>query len=154
MPHPPVGVVKYVVTESLALTGGAAAILSAVEMAAALIVLALGAAPVITIGMFVGWLALVCVVAWRYARRRKEWMLQRNRLTHGLVEKMNGHRTRIAQQPPVLWHAEEDGNLLRYLGASESMDRLNAWLVAVGPRGWLTLGMAGVGFVFATGGAR
>ena len=139
--------------ESLSLTGGAAAVLSTVEMIAAVVVMALGAAAVITIAMFGAWLAVVCVVAWRYARRRKEWVLQRNRLTHELVEKMNGHRTRIAQQPPALWHEGEDRDLLRYLRTSESMDRLHAWLVAVGPRGWLTLGMAAVGFVFATGSA-
>ena len=41
--------------------------------------------------------------------------------------------------------------MLTYLRSSESMDRLHAWLVAIGPRGWLALGMAGVGFSFATG---
>jgi ATP-binding cassette subfamily B protein len=139
--------------EALSLTGGAAAVLSTVELMLAAVVMALGAGPAVTVALFVAWLAVVSAVAWRYAQRRREWMRQRNRLTHDLVEKMNGHRTRIAQQPPVLWHEGEDRDLVRYLRGSESMDRLHAWLVAVGPRGWLVLGMTAVGLSFVNGSA-
>lgn len=139
--------------ESLSLSGGAAAILSSVELVAAAVVLSMGASPLITTSVFVVWLIVVSLVAWRYARRRGEWMHQRNQLTHGLIEKMSGHRTRIAQQPAALWHEREDEDLVRYLRTSASMDRVHAWLTAVGPRGWLTLGMAAVGVAFATGSA-
>src|SRR5262249_27598320 len=99
--------------EALSLTGGAATVLSAVELTLAAVVLAIGAAREVTLSLFAGWLVLVSVVAWRYSRCRREWMLQRNHLTHDLVEKMNGHRTRIAQQPAELWHDGEDRDLLR-----------------------------------------
>jgi len=139
--------------ESLSLSGGAAACLSLVELAGAGVVLALGALPLVLVGLFIVWLGLVVLVAWRYARLRKEWMQQRNKLTHELIEKMNGHRTRIAQQAPELWHEEEDTSLVLYLKSSQTLDRLHALLTAVAPRGWLTVGMGGVGFAFVTNAA-
>ena len=84
----------------------------------------------------------------RYARLRKRWMLERNELTHSLVENMSGHRTRIAQQPPSLWHSGEDAAMVDYLRTSASMDRWHAWMTSIGPRGWLVVGMAGVGLEY------
>lgn len=134
--------------ESLSLSGGASAVMSLVELIGAGVILALGALPVASVTLFLAWLVLVGVVVWRYARQRKQWMVQRNRLTHDLIEKMNGHRSRIAQQPPELWHDEEDRGLVAYLKSSEALDRLHALLTAIAPRGWLTVGMAAVGFAF------
>jgi len=134
--------------ESLSLTGGAATVLCSVEIAGAIVILALGAMPLLCVSLFLGWILLVGLVAWQAAKRRKVWMLERNRLTHDLIEKMNGHRTRIAQQTPALWHVEEDRSLASYLTSSASLDRLNALLTAIAPRGWLTLGMAAVGYAF------
>ena len=139
--------------ETLSLTGGAAAVLAGIELGMAALVMAIGAARVLNLVLFALWLAVVGIFSWRYGRRRKEWMLRRNGLTHDLVEKMNGHRTRIAQQPAALWHREEDRDVLNYLRSSRSMDRLHACLTAIGPRGWLALGMAAVGFEFVTGSA-
>jgi ATP-binding cassette subfamily B protein len=137
--------------EALSLTGGAAAVLSGVELTLAAVVMGLGASPLIALALFAGWLLVVSTVGLLYARRRKDWMLQRNHLTHSLVEKMNGHRTRVAQQPPASWHDGEDRDLLAYVRCSEPPDRLHAWLTAMGPRGWLALGMAAVSFDFVTG---
>ncbi len=136
--------------ENTALTGGAAAVLSTIELAAAALVMSLGSVPASTLTGFAVWLLILVAVAWRYAKQRQRWVLSRNHLTHDLVEKMNGHRTRIAQQPPALWHTGEDRQLVDYLQISERMDRTHAWMMAVGPRGWLTLGIAIVGFEFAT----
>jgi ATP-binding cassette subfamily B protein len=137
--------------EALSLSGGTAAVFAGVELILAAVVMAMGAGAPVTVFLFAAWLTVVGMVGVFYARRRKAWMIERNQLTHSLVEKMNGHRTRIAQQPSALWHDGEDRDLLTYLRRSESMDRLHAWLVAIGPRGWLALGMGGVGFSFATG---
>jgi ATP-binding cassette subfamily B protein len=137
--------------EALSLSGGSAAVFSGVEIILAAVVMGMGAGPGITLALFAAWLTVISLGGVLYARRRRVWMLERNQLTHRLVEKMSGHRTRIAQQPSALWHDGEDRDLLTYLRTSESMDRLHAWLVAIGPRGWLALGMAGVGFSFATG---
>ena len=136
--------------ESLSLTGGAATVLCAVELIGAAVILALGVMPLLCVSLFVFWIALTGLAAWEASKRRRIWVVERNRLTHDLIEKMNGHRTRIAQQPPALWHVEEDRNLASYLSTSAAMDRLNALLMAVAPRGWLTIGMAAVGYAFIT----
>jgi len=137
------------ILESLGLAGGIAAVLACVEVVAAAVVMSFGAAAAWTLSLFGLWIALVAVVAWRFTVSRKLWVEQRNQLTNGLVEKMNGHRTRIAQQPPSLWHTGEDLELVDYLRTSTRMDRLHAWLIAVGPRGWLVAGMAAIGVAFS-----
>lgn len=135
--------------ENASITGGAATLQSGIELIAAAVVLSLGVGRPLTLTLFAAWLALLFWSAWRYTRSRKDWMWTRNHLTHDLVEKMNGHRTRIAQQPPSLWHETEDRDLVEYLRVSSRMDRIHAWLVAMGPRGWLTIGIAAVGYEFA-----
>jgi ATP-binding cassette subfamily B protein len=62
-------------------------------------------------------------------------------MTHDLVERMVGHRTRLAQESPEHWHDGEDEGLERYLEASEQMDKSMATLSALVPRGWLVLGL-------------
>ncbi|MGH9659788.1 MAG: ATP-binding cassette domain-containing protein, partial [Bryobacteraceae bacterium] len=65
-------------------------------------------------------------------------------MTHDLVERMTGHRTRLSQEPPEQWHEGEDQALERYLVVSKSMDRYAALLSAFIPRGWLVVGAAGL----------
>lgn len=65
-------------------------------------------------------------------------------MTNDLVERMAGHRTRLAQSAPEHWHMGEDEALDRYLMASAAMDRENTLLGALIPRGWLIAGLAGL----------
>jgi ATP-binding cassette, subfamily B, bacterial len=136
--------------ENVSIAGGAATLQSVVEILAAAVVLSLGAARGLTLTLLAAWLVILLLLARRYARQRMAWVLARNSLTHDLVEKMNGHRTRIAQQPPAIWHTQEDTELVEYLRTASRMDRTHAMLLALGPRGWLTLGVAAVGFTFAS----
>ena len=94
--------------------------------------------------MLTGWVAAGGCVAWQYARRRARWTGRRLEMTHDLVERMTGHRTRLAQSSPDRWHEGEDEALDRYL-ASVRVDgpRRRAAVAAV-PRGWLLLGLAGL----------
>ena len=64
-------------------------------------------------------------------------------MTHALVERMVGHRTRLAQESPSSWHAGEDQELAAYLALSRRLDRTTAWLTALIPRGWLSWGCWG-----------
>ncbi len=137
--------------ENLALGGGTQAILALFELAVAAYVLTLGAAPLLCLGLFLLWLVLLSAGVAGYTRHRGRWVRERNSLTQRLIEKMNGHRTRIAQQPSHLWHTAEDAALFHYGRASEKMDSWNAAITAVGPRGWLALGMAVVGYEFVRG---
>lgn len=139
--------------ENLALGGGAQTILAIFELLVAAGVLALGAAPLLCLSLFLGWGTIVIATTLLYARRRGAWMRARNSLTEKLIEKMNGHRTRIAQQPAALWHTAEDAELFAYSRVARRMDTLHAALTAVTPRGWLAVGMTAVGVEFARGSA-
>jgi ATP-binding cassette subfamily B protein len=83
-------------------------------------------------------------LATRYYRRRRAWTDGRLSMTHGLVERMIGHRTRLAQQAPERWHEGEDEELEGYTVRSEEMDRSLVRLTSWVTRGWLVAGIAGV----------
>jgi ATP-binding cassette subfamily B protein len=72
-------------------------------------------------------------------------------MTHDLVERMVGHRTRLAQERPELWHSGEDQMLEHYLEVSRGLDRSGALLMALVPRGWLLLGFLGLAPAFVSG---
>ena len=62
-------------------------------------------------------------IAWRYLRRNNVWTGARLGMTHELVEKMVGHRTRLAQERREHWHTGEDQALDRYIETSQKLDR-------------------------------
>jgi ATP-binding cassette, subfamily B, bacterial len=127
--------------EDLALGGGLLAALAALELLLAVVVLALGAAPVLgPLALFI-WIALSVAIALRYLRLRRDWAAWRLHMTHGLVERMTGHRTRLAQEPPEKWHLREDREMEQYVRQSAEADRWAARLTALAPRGWLALGV-------------
>jgi ATP-binding cassette subfamily B protein len=135
--------------ESLALGGGFLALVSIIELAAAATILIWGAGGGIHAAALVAWTALAFGLAGLYARRRRLWTASRLTMTHDLVERMTGHRTRLAQEPRSAWHDGEDEALETYLGLSRAADRAAAGLLAVIPRGWLIVGVVGIipGFV-------
>lgn len=139
--------------ESLALGGGLNAVAAAVELLMAAVVLAAGAGGWLHLALFAGWISVAGLFGWSYRRRRESWTAARLRMTDDLVERMTGHRTRLAQEDPAAWHTEEDRALEEYLHQSAAMDRENTRLVALVPRGWLLVGLVGLApaFVDATG---
>ena len=72
-------------------------------------------------------------------------------LTHDLIERMIGHRTRLAQLPREQWHDGEDAALSRYLLSSARMDRAAVSLFAIAPGGWMALGVCGLTPSFLAG---
>ncbi|MFW6202645.1 MAG: ATP-binding cassette domain-containing protein, partial [Gemmatimonadota bacterium] len=137
--------------ESLALNGGLSALLGVLELGMALLVLAAGAGGPLHAGALAVWVGAAGVLAWRYRRRHLRWTDTRREMTNDLVERMVGYRTRLAQREPARWHVEEDAQLERYLARSRSLDRTNAWIEVVVPRGWMILGLAGLAPAFAAG---
>jgi len=137
--------------ESLALTGGLASAVAVLELLLAAAVLALGSGGAFHVLLLAAWLMLSGVAAWRYMRRRADWTTRRLDMTHDLVERMNGNRTRLAQCRPERWHDGEDQALDEYLAASAAMDRCGASLSALVPRGWLIAGLCGLGISSAPG---
>ena len=89
--------------------------------------------------LLLAWLAVGCLLAWRYFRRRRA--LDRGAawtMTHDLVEQMAGHRTRLAQQRPGAGTSGRTGSSKATLGAFAAMDdRAGAAARSVVPRGWL-----------------
>jgi ATP-binding cassette subfamily B protein len=136
---------------SLAIGGGFMALLALLELVLAAAVLAL-ASPLLAV-LLVVWVAFTGALATVYWRRRTGWVGRRVGLTHDLIERMVGHRTRIAQQPREQWHHGEDETLERYVHASSRMDKAAVWLLGIVPRGWIVAGLAGLTPVFVQGGS-
>ena len=135
--------------ESLAMSGGFMALLATLELIMAGAVLAL-TAPIVAVALAV-WVAAVAGIAGVYFRRRLAWVLVRIGLTHALIERILGHRTRLAQQPRHEWHDGEDEPLEQYVRSSAAMDRAAVWLLAVVPRGWMAIALCGLAPMFAGG---
>jgi ATP-binding cassette subfamily B protein len=140
--------------ETLALSGGFVALSAVIELSLATMILAVGAGGQSLWSPFL--LLLICVmmtifVAWRYYRRRLRWTETRAAMTNDLVERMVGHRTRLAQESRERWHESEDRAVENYLAQSQTMDCANVATMIM-PRCWLLAGLCGLAGVFMTGG--
>jgi len=136
--------------ETLVLNGGFLALVAAIETVMAVAILSLGAGGWLHALMLCGWVALTLLVAWRYFRRQRTWTETRLQMTNDLVERMVGHRTRLAQEAREGWHDGEDQSVERYLATSSTMDRAMV-RQAMMPRGWLVVGLLGLGSAFISG---
>jgi ATP-binding cassette subfamily B protein len=112
-----------------------------VELVGAAVVLAFGAGGVMRAVLLMAWIAVVAALAWRYAHALSAWTQSRLRMTHDLVERMVGHRTRLQQEDATRWHDEEDRAIERYVDRSRKLDSPRVWLLALIPRGWIVLGV-------------
>lgn len=141
------------VLEALALSGGFQAVVACMELAFSAFVLWAGAGGAPHALLLLAWLLVLLLGSWRYYQLRRGWTRARLDMTNDLVERMVGHRTRLAQEQRGRWHADEDRLLERYLETSRQMDLLGGTLMGAGPRGWLVLGVLGLAPTFVSGGA-
>ncbi len=144
-------VIESEAVESLALSGGFLGLVAGIELVIAAAVLVVGAGGWIHSLLLICWITLTFLIGWRYFRRRRNWTEKRLEMTNDLVERMVGHRTRLAQEARERWHDGEDEAVERYLTLSGSMDRSAALLMALVPRGWLVLGLLGLASAFVSG---
>lgn len=144
-------VIESEALESLALSGGFLALVSGIELVLAAVVLGAGAGGIGQALLLVLWLAMAACLGWRYFQEQRRWTDARVNMTHDLVERMIGHRTRLAQESREHWHDAEDQELERYQEVSRAVDRRGAILMAIVPRGWLIIGVAGVAPAFVSG---
>jgi len=144
-------IVETEVVESLALSGGFLGLLAGIELFIATLVIATGVGGLLRAALLFVWIGVTLFIAWRYFQKRRHWMQMRLGITNDLVERMVGHRTRLAQQPRERWHEAEDKALELYHFTSERMDRTAVLLLAVVPRGWLLVGVAGLAPAFIYG---
>jgi ATP-binding cassette, subfamily B, bacterial len=136
--------------QDLAVTGGLVALMSVLELTIAGSVLALGPGGALRAAVLVLWFGLVLVVGLAYQRTSDRWTGQRHFLSHRLVERMVGHRTRLAQQSPEHWHDGEESDRSEYERLAMPMDRLAVVLRSTMHRGWMVVGVASVAFARGT----
>ncbi len=139
------------VVEQLALGGALLAVLSIVDLILAAIILALGAGGLLQAGVLVIWVGVAFVLAIRHYRVQRRWSAARIEITHDLLERMLGHRTRLAQLPLERWHDGEDRRLAAYAETSKLLDRRTMQLTAFLRDGWLVLALVTLVPAFASG---
>jgi ATP-binding cassette subfamily B protein len=144
-------VLESEVVEMLALSGGFSAITAVTQLILATVVLAHGASGWLHVTLLWSWLAVALFWGWRYFLRDRDWVLANQRMINALVERMVGHRTRLAQEPALDWHREEDQTLAGYARLSQRLDAIEVRMSAVMGRGWLLLGLAGLAFPLLSG---
>ena len=137
-------VIESAAVEALAIGGGFTGLAAVIEIGLAGLVLSKGAAGATHLLLLVGWVGIALLLSLRYFKHRNLWTQTRLVMTNDLVERMVGHRTRLAQQARGHWHEGEDQALSQYYDLSKSMDRANVLLTSLIPRGWLLLGLAGL----------
>jgi ATP-binding cassette subfamily B protein len=126
--------------ESLGLGGGFMALLASVDLVIAGFLLAAGVAASTLLVLFGALLVGSVSLAALYFARRRVWTGARLDLTHDLVERMMGHRTRIVQESPEHWHDGEDSLLVPYAEHSRSLDRITTFFSSMS-RVWLLLAL-------------
>jgi ATP-binding cassette, subfamily B, bacterial len=141
------------VVELLALGGGLLAILSLFDLVIAAAILQRGAGGWLQVSALALWALLALVLTFRHYAAQRRWSIQRIDITHDLLERMVGHRTRLAQLPLAEWHDGEDRRLSDYSETSRVMDHRTAQLSAVLPGGWLVVALLTLLPDFARGGA-
>jgi ATP-binding cassette subfamily B protein len=139
--------------ESLALNAGLLGVVAVLELVFAGVILGLGAGGLLHVSLLATTVATTAALGWQASRSREAWTYARLSMTHDLVERMAGHRTRLTQQRPERWHDGEDQALDRYFGIASRMDGQAVRLVALMPRGWIVVGLVGIVPAFAGGAA-
>jgi ATP-binding cassette subfamily B protein len=136
--------------EALARAGGPLAVAGLLQILVGGLVLALGAAPLLHLGILGLWLVAVAFLGVRYHRRLLDWADARLGLTHDLVESMVGHRTLVVQRDSNDHGTDEDA-LALYERRAATLDGASARLSTLAPRGWLAMGLVGLAPGFVSG---
>ena len=139
------------VVEQLALGGALLAVLSIVDLILAGVILVLGAGGWLQAGALVAWVLVAFLLGRRHYAVQRQWSTARVDITHDLLERMLGHRTRLAQLPLERWHDGEDVRLCAYSETSKIMDRRTMQLTALLRDGWLVLALLTLVPAFAFG---
>jgi ATP-binding cassette subfamily B protein len=143
-------VIESEAVESLALGAGFDGLTAMLEILVSGALLALGAGGGQALAVLATWVALTAAAGVVYTRRRRRWTQARVEMTHDLVERMVGHRTRLAQQAPERWHEGEDEAVERYVELSRDLDHASVWLGA-SPRVFLVASVAALAPAFVAG---
>ncbi|MEZ4663364.1 MAG: ATP-binding cassette domain-containing protein [Caldilineaceae bacterium] len=130
--------------EQLGLASGFISLLAFLQLAAAVLILTAGAGGWLHAGLLVLWVGVTVSLSWFHWRRSQAWVAAYREMTNDLVERMVGHRTRLAQEERSHWHDMEDQALDHYLRLQHKLDQIESQLKAVAPRGWMVVGVGGL----------
>lgn len=122
--------------------GALGAAFGVVELGVAIVVLGMGIAPVATLAVLVLVVGGLAHAARSYRHHRRAWIRWRVEQTHGLVEGMLGHATRLIQGDRDALARAEDHSLAGYVHASSLVDRHQRRLVSLLAPVWRVLALA------------
>jgi ATP-binding cassette subfamily B protein len=140
------------VIESLMVNGGFIGVTAMVDLLAAAVLIGSGAGGAVHLGVLLLFVLGASVVAWLTCEQYGGWTLRRNALTSDIVEKMAGHRTRLAQEHGERGPAEEDWGLVGYRALSQRLDRFMVCLQLL-PAAWYVVGLTALAPAIANGGS-
>ncbi|MDY7230800.1 ABC transporter ATP-binding protein [Hyalangium rubrum] len=123
--------------EQMSLAGSFASVLAVIDLVMAASVMAAGPAGGYGLVALGGFCCGMAVLVARQALLFRRWTEARVGMTHALIERMLGYRTRLAQEQPERWHDEEDQELAHYAKASEQWDESTARVMTLARRGLL-----------------
>jgi ATP-binding cassette subfamily B protein len=144
-------VIESGAVESLVTSGGLVSVAAVLEVAVAAVVMWVSPGGVPLAVAFGACVVATLALAVLVKRRTVTWTRSRLAMTQDLVERMVGHRTRLAQEPRARWHELEDAQLSTYAEHSASLDRAVTWMQGVTGRAWLFLGVLVISPGFARG---
>lgn len=130
--------------ESVTLVTAINSSFAVIDLVVALLALMAGAVMLPAV-FLVLWIIPVIWLCTRFVRIMKGWTETRVAMTDDLVERLSGHRTRLAQERRNSWHDEEDWHMERYLEQSETMDKIKSICFILLPYGWLLIGLCALG---------
>jgi len=130
--------------EQLGLASGFVALLALFQLVAAAVILAMGVGGWLHALLLLLWVGVTIGLSFLYLHRSYTWVDTYREMTNDLVERMVGHRTRLAQESRQQWHEMEDQMLQHYLHLQRKLDQIESQLKAVIPRGWMVIGIGGL----------
>ncbi|HUG86683.1 MAG TPA: hypothetical protein VMM13_19090, partial [Euzebya sp.] len=129
--------------EALAGSGGPLALIGATQVLSGVVAAALGHRSVAVLTVLTVWLVITVLLAVGQARLEGRWADLRTHMTEELVERLVGHRTRLAQNARGMRdHADDEAQLELYERLSRRLDRVTTALVAMVPRGFVASALA------------
>ncbi len=137
--------------EALALNGGFAVVVAVIELGFAALILAHGANALLQLALLGAWLLVTLGLSARYFYRLQDWTSERVNMTHALIERMVGHRTRLAQENAKRRDLVEDQEIQAYYASSKALDHSVLLITGALSRGWLCLSLVGIAPVFISG---
>jgi len=131
--------------EEASLGGGVLAISAAISLVTTAIALIVIGSTLVG-GLLLAWLLLTALMTWRQLGHYLSLSGSYNEMTLGLLERIQGHQTRLVQEQA--WHDEQDQELTDYLTLADAYDGRLIRLLVLMPSGWVVVGLLGITLTF------